>query len=185
MMKYLALLLGINVGGKNQIKMFDLKTCFEQMGLRDVVTFIQSGNVLFSTNEIDVAALTEKIEKELSSKFNYKSKVVLVSHAKLKSVIDEAPKGFGNKPTLYRYDVIFLKVPLSSSEAMKSVSVKEGVDEAFEGKNVLYFSRLITQASQSHLSRIVSMPVYQNMTIRNWNTTTKLLTLMEKESARK
>lgn len=61
---------------------------------------------------------------------------------------------------------------------MKSVRVKAGVDEAHAGKGVLYFSHLISKASQSQLSRLVSMPVYQSMTIRNWNTTTKLLELM-------
>lgn len=64
---------------------------------------------------------------------------------------------------------------------MKDVGVKEGVDTAHAGKTVLYFSRLISKAAQSHLSRIVGFPVYQFMTIRNWNTTTKLLALMEKE----
>jgi uncharacterized protein (DUF1697 family) len=50
------------------------------------------------------------------------------------------------------------------------------------GKHVLYFSRLISRASQSHLSRIISLPMYQNMTIRNWNTTTRLLAIMNKEN---
>jgi uncharacterized protein (DUF1697 family) len=57
------------------------------------------------------------------------------------------------------------------------------VDRAFAGKGVLYFSRLISRASQSNLTRIISLPVYQSMTIRNWNTTTKLLNMMEAMSA--
>ena len=62
---------------------------------------------------------------------------------------------------------------------MQSVTTKEGVDQAFAGKGVLYFSRLISRAAQSRLARIITMPVYQSMTIRNWNTTTKLLSMME------
>jgi uncharacterized protein (DUF1697 family) len=62
---------------------------------------------------------------------------------------------------------------------MKDVSTKAGVDTAHAGKQALYFSRLIAKASQSHLTKIIGLPVYQNMTIRNWNTTTKLLALME------
>ena len=93
----------------------------------------------------------------------------------------QAPPGFGSEPDTYRYDVIFLKEPLTSAEAMQSVSTKDGVDQAFAGNGVLYFSRLISKATQSHLPRIIGLPVYQNMTIRNWNTTTKLLVLMEKE----
>ena len=61
---------------------------------------------------------------------------------------------------------------------MKSVTVRRGVDRVFAGEGVLYFSRLISKATQSYLSRIVGTPPYKNMTIRNWNTTTKLLELL-------
>ena len=55
---------------------------------------------------------------------------------------------------------------------------RPGVDEAFAGRGVLYFSRLISRAAQSRLSKIVSLPIYQSMTMRNWNTTTMLLRMM-------
>jgi uncharacterized protein (DUF1697 family) len=62
---------------------------------------------------------------------------------------------------------------------MRSVLTREGVDRADAGPGVLYFSRLTSRASQSQLSRIVSTPAYRNMTIRNWNTTTKLARMLE------
>ena len=178
--QYLALLRGINVGGKNIIKMADLKACFEGMGFTEVLTFIQSGNVLFRSAEKDKKKLTRKIEQVLSERFSYTSRIVAVTHKELRKVIAEAPKGFGKDLDMYRYDVLFLKEPLTSLEAMKNVRVKEGVDEAHGGRSVLYFSRLISKASQSSLTKIITLPMYQNMTIRNWNTTTKLLALMEK-----
>jgi len=180
--EYLALLRGINVGGNNIIKMADLKASFENMGFTDVVTFIQSGNVLFRSAEKDKTKLTQKIEQVLSERFSYKSRLVVVAHKELKKAVVDAPKGFGKDLDKYRYDVIFLKEPLTPGEAMKNVSIKEGIDSAYAGASVLYFSRLISKASQSHLTKIIKLPVYQNMTIRNWNTTTKLLALMEKES---
>lgn len=178
---YLALLRGINVGGKNIIKMADLKASFESMGFSDVVTYIQSGNVVFASTEKDIAKLTDKIERTLSKRFNYTSRLVLVAHSEMKKIVAGAPKGFGDEPDKYRYDVIFLKEPLTPAKAMEQVSVRDGVDQAYEGKYVLYFSRLISRASQSYLTKIIGLPMYQNMTIRNWNTTTKLLVLMEKE----
>jgi uncharacterized protein (DUF1697 family) len=63
---------------------------------------------------------------------------------------------------------------------MKSVVMAPGVDDARAGTGVLYFSRLISKASQSRLSRLVGLPVYKNMTIRNWNTTTALLRMIER-----
>ena len=180
--QYLALLRGINVGGKNIIKMADLKACFENIGFTDVVTYIQSGNVLFKSAEKDKVKLINKIEKVLSERFNYKSRIVTVTHKQLKKVVEGAQRGFGKNADKYRYDVIFLKEPLTPNEAMKNVSAKEGVDNAYAGEYVLYFSRLIRKAAQSHLTKIITLPVYQNMTIRNWSTTTKLLALMEKRN---
>ncbi len=179
--QYLALLRGINVGGKNIIKMADLKASFESMGFSDVTTYIQSGNVVFASVEKDNARLIDRIEKELSKRFSYTSRLVLVAHPEMKKIVAGAPKGFGDEPDVYRYDVIFLKDPLTPAEAMEQVSTRDGVDQAYKGKYVLYFSRLISRASQSRLSRIISLPMYQNMTIRNWNTTTRLLAIMNKE----
>ena len=177
--EFVALLRGINVGGKNIIKMAELKACLEALGYRHVRTYIQSGNVLFSTDESDQARLASQLEDALSKSFNYQSRVVVRSDEEMKAIVAHAPKDFGSDPATYRYDVIFLKEPLTSAEAMKSVKTKEGVDQAFAGNGVLYFSRLNSKAGQSHLSRIITMPVYQSMTIRNWNTTTKLLDMME------
>lgn len=179
---YLALLRGINVGGKSIIKMATLKDCFEGMGFGNVATYIQSGNVLFESAEKNREKLEEKIEKALSKEFSVKSRVVVLSHGQLVDTVKRAPKGFGTEPAKYRYDVIFLKPPVTAREAVKQVSAKEGVDQVWVGAHVLYFSRFIAKAAQSHLSRIIQKPVYKSMTIRNWNTTTKLLAMMGKGS---
>lgn len=180
--KYLALLRGINVGGNNIIKMVDLKKCFESMGFTDVVTYIQSGNVIFSSEEKSQAKLITTIEECLSKKFNYKSKIVLVTDKQLEKVVKKAPKGFGTEPDTYRYDVIFIKEPLKPAAALKEIRLREGVDTAFAGEVVLYFARTIDQITKSYISKIVGTPNYKNMTIRNWNTTSKLLVLMQKQA---
>jgi uncharacterized protein (DUF1697 family) len=178
MSRYVSLLRGINVGGKNLIKMAELKACFEKQGFRDVVTYIQSGNVLFTSGESGPEKLTRRIEAVLVATFNCGSSVVLRSRKQMQDIVVRAPDGFGTQPTRYRYDVIYLKAPLSASTAMKSVPTNPDVDEARPGIGVLYFSRLISMASQSRLARLVSLPVYKSMTIRNWNTTTTLLRMM-------
>jgi uncharacterized protein (DUF1697 family) len=177
--RYVALLRGINVGGSNLIKMSDLKACLAAAGLREVTTYIQSGNVLFSAGRSSQPALVRQVENSLSARFAYQSRVVVRSFNQMRAVVEGAPAGFGKRPAAYRYDVIFLKEPLTAAEALKSVAAKPGVDEVFAGDGVLYFARLISKATQSHLSRIVGTPAYQSMTIRNWNTTTRLLALME------
>lgn len=175
--RYVTLLRGINVGGKNRIKMADLKACFESNGFEDVRTYIQSGNVLFRSTGTN-KQLTGRIERMLSNAFGYTATVVLRTQGQLQAVVDGAPEGFGGEPDRYRYDVIFLVPPFTASKALDKLPLKEGVDEVHSGRGVLYFSRLTERASQSKLSKLVSMPMYQQVTIRNWNTTTKLLGLM-------
>jgi uncharacterized protein (DUF1697 family) len=179
MARYVALLRGINVGGKNLIKVADLKTCLEDDGLEDVVTYIQSGNVMFRSGGESLATLTDRIERLLSATFGYEASVVLRSRQQMRATLDRAPAGFGEDPARFRYDALFLKAPLTARAAMRSVLTRDGVDEAHPGPGVLYFSRLTSQASQSRLNTIVGTPVYRSMTIRNWNTTTKLARMLD------
>jgi uncharacterized protein (DUF1697 family) len=175
--QYVALLRGINVGGKNLIPMARLKACFEGLGFEQVATYIQSGNVLFEAAGSDGVKLTRQIEKALAKTFSYRASVVLRSRKQMQETVRRAPRGFGSQPDKYRYDVLFLKAPLTAANALKIVAaqgVREGVDEVWPGPGALYFRRLVARATQSKLSRVVSLPIYQQMTIRNWNTTRRL-----------
>ena len=179
--QYLALIRGINVGGKNLVKMADLRDAFERMDFAEVATYIQSGNVLFRAPRQKREELAARIERELSARFGMELKVVLLTDALLKEVIDGAPRGFGGED--YRCDVIFLRKPVTVKAAFALIETREGVDQAWAGKGVLYFSRLAAKASGSRLSKIVALPEYQNMTIRSWSTTKKLAGLMDESSA--
>jgi uncharacterized protein (DUF1697 family) len=176
-----ALLRGINVGGKNLVKMDELRAAFEQMGFADVATYIASGNVLFRAPRQQSAKLAARIESELTRRFGIDLRVVLMTEAQLRTVVEEAPRGFGAKTELC--DVLFLRKPLTAKKAYAMVERREGVDRAWEGKGVLYFSRLKAKASSSRLSKIVGTPEYKNMTLRNWNTARKLLALMDARAA--
>jgi uncharacterized protein (DUF1697 family) len=179
MPRYVALLRGINVGGNNLIEMTALKACFEKQGFADVVTYIRSGNVLFSASASGAAKLAVGIETALTAAFNYEASVVLRSEKDMRAVVSRAPAGFGAQPDKYRYDVIFLKPPLTAAAALKDVPMKPGVDQAHAGPGVLYFSRLAARATSSRLGNVAAMPMYKRMTIRNWNTTTKLLQMLD------
>jgi len=157
--------------------MTDIKACFEEMGFVNVVTYIQSGNVLFDSNENDSVKLTLQIEKTLSERFNYNSKVVLITQQTLNQIISDAPEGFGVFPDDYRYDVIFLKSPHTAEDALSKIKTKESVDFVTAGNGVLYFSRLSSMSGQSQMTKMIGTAIYKEMTIRNWNTTTKLCEL--------
>mgnify|MGYP001548231431 FL=1 len=178
MTTWLALLRGINVGGRNRIRMSDLAACFEEAGYTDVRTYIQSGNVIFRARG-ERPALTVTIERMLADAFDYDATVELRDLAAMRSVVEQAPPGFGSEPDVYRYDVLFLLPPLAADEVLEALTPKAGVDIAWPGPGVVYHSRLIARASQSGLTRIVAHPFYRRMTVRNWNTTSRLLALMD------
>jgi uncharacterized protein (DUF1697 family) len=179
--RYLALLRGINVGGKNLIKMADLRIAVEAMGFSDVETYIQSGNVLFRAPRQKREVLAAGIESRLSRRFGTELKVVLLTEAQLKGVVEGAPRGFGGK--LHRCDVLFVRKPLTVKKAFGVLEFRPGIDSAWPGPGVVYYSRLDSRASGSRLSNFVILPEYQNVTIRSWSTTTKLLLKMDDRSA--
>ena len=179
MTRYVALLRGINVGGKNIIKMPALKEAFEANGFENVSTYIQSGNVLFDAPDTPAPQLTKRIEKMLAKAFDYVPTVVVWSRKQMRAIVDRAPKGFGSQPTKYRYDVFLLKEPLTAKAAMKHVPTNPAVDTADAGPGVIYFSRLTAKRTASRVTKFMVSPIYQSVTNRNWNTTKKLLELMD------
>jgi uncharacterized protein (DUF1697 family) len=170
---YVALLRGINVGGKNLIKMADLRLCLAGEALQNVRTYIQSGNVLFESR-LPVRDLSPMIEQAIESAFSYPGPVVVVSQKELGAVIEKCPPAFLADLGEYRRDVVFLKPPCRAQDVLPTVRLKGGVDQAFEGNSVLYFKRLISRASESYLPKVIANPAYKSMTVRNWNTTVKL-----------
>jgi uncharacterized protein (DUF1697 family) len=176
---YVALLRGINVGGKNLIKMPALKECFEADGFEDVTTYIASGNVLFRGSG-STAALAARIENILSKSFDhYQASVVIKSRTQMRSIVEKAPKGFGKKPDTYHSDVCFLKDSLVAATALKQVDLREGVDNVWAGRGVLYFQRLTAKRTQSRMGKMASLPIYKSMTIRSWSTTARLQKMLD------
>lgn len=176
---YLLLLRGINVGGKNKISMTTLKQILEDRGFRSVTTFIQSGNIILQSN-LSAGVLSQKIENLLSENFTLDSsiiKVLALTRDQLRAIIKNKPEGFGEHPETYHSDVIFL-MGIDTSQALSVFSPKEGVDKVWPGEGVIYSQRLSALRTKSRLNKIVGTTPYKSMTIRNWNTTVKLLQLL-------
>lgn len=178
-MKYVALLRGINVGGKNKVAMAELKKCFEELKFKNVKTFIASGNVIFETS-LTQNKIAKRIELVLPRKFKLDSeliKVLIVSHKELKDIVKNAPKGFGEAPDKYYSDAIFL-MGIRSQDAIKDFDPHPEVDSVWEGKGVIYHQRLSAKRTKSRMGRIAAKPIYKNITIRSWNTVQKIAKLL-------
>lgn len=177
---YIVLLRGINFGGRNKIPMSALRLCLEQAGFTDVMTYIQSGNVILRSS-LSQEQTAEVIEKLLPENFLLDSPIVktlVLSTALLRATFDNKPAGFGDQPDKYHSDAIFL-IGIDVAEAMKVFTPREGVDVVSPGEGVIYSQRLSAERTKSRLNRIIGTIPYQSMTVRNWNTVMRLLQLAQ------
>jgi uncharacterized protein (DUF1697 family) len=184
MTRYLVLLRGINVGGRNKVAMADLRELLESHGHSKVSTYIASGNVFLSSDR-SAAAIKRELERALPKAFKLDSELIAVlvlTRAQLQAIVRKRPDGFGDKPDTYHSDVVFL-MGIDAATAMKVFDPRPGVDEVWPGVGVIYSQRLSSQRTKSRLAKIVGTPAYKSMTIRSWATTLALLERMEAPEA--
>ena len=178
--RYLILLRGINVGGRNKVPMAALRELLESHGHTKVSTYIASGNVILSSDQ-SAAAIKRELEEALPKVFKLDSDLIAVlvlTRAQLRAIVRKRPKGFGDHPDRFHSDAIFL-MGIDAPTAMKVFDPRAGVDEVWPGAGVIYSQRLSAERTKSRLGRIVGTPAYKSMTIRSWQTTLALLERME------
>ncbi|OGG04835.1 hypothetical protein A2Z33_06020 [Candidatus Gottesmanbacteria bacterium RBG_16_52_11] len=180
MTNYIALLRGINVGGKNIIRMADLKTCFEGLGFGKVTTFIQSGNVLFATSGKTPEKLVTTIERALDKTFNYKSTVLVRSASDIAGVLTDVPRDWKTRTDLRCY-VAFVKPPVTVAEVIREIPVKAGIDTISAGKGAVYMTTVLSGLTKSGLNKIIGKNIYRLITIRNYSTMKKIAALMNND----
>jgi uncharacterized protein (DUF1697 family) len=174
---FVALVRGINVGGRNPIRMPELVECFRDAGYREVGTYLQSGNVLFTAADKTrkkAPKLEADVEAMLEERFGTPLLVVIRSRDQLAQTIDAAPKDHGS-PKL-RSDIFFLKHPLTAEKALAEMpELREGVDSVAPGPGAIYFSRVAAKATKTRIQKFMGMPVFQQVTVRTWGTSVRLL----------
>ena len=180
--KYVVLLRGINVGGKNKVPMARLRELLEELGYSGVSTNIASGNV-FVSSDLAANEIKRQIEEALPKAFHLDSELVAVlvlSESQLRAVVKNKPKGFGDAPGTYHSDAIFL-IDIDAKTALAVFDPRPGVDAVWAGKGVIYSQRLSAERTRSRLGKIAGTPAYKSMTIRSWQTTLALLERLERD----
>ncbi len=179
MTKYIAFLRGINVGGKNKVPMPELKILIEQNGFVDVVTYINSGNVIFSSDRSDVEEIKKECEAFIEDKFSFRIPVAIVPGKDLLDALDNAPSWW-NKDEDSKHNAIFVIPPVTVDEVFKDIGTAkpeyEKVD--FYGR-VIFWSAPIETFSRTRWSKVTSSSLYDKLTIRNANTVNKLALLIK------
>lgn len=170
MTKYVAFLRGINVGGRI-IKKDELKACFEKAGYKNVTTWLQTGNVTFESDK-QVSALKKEIEAALTKTFNYPAKVIVLSTANLKKIIEANP--FEGAPKDYHQYVIFFENGLEKDFIAEVPEAKGEKTKA--GQGVVYWKVQKGMTLQSQRGKLLTQAKYKNFnTNRNINTLKKIV----------
>jgi uncharacterized protein (DUF1697 family) len=175
-MKYAAFLRGINVGGKNKIKMETLRACFEALGFENVKTYINSGNIVFETVKTDDKKLAERIEKAIENEFGLNIKTMVRSLIEIEEIVKNNPFDgqFENDKDLH---VFFLDEELSAEKRELLLS-QTSENEKFAVRDREIFYLLHINFSDSLMGKdYIGKKLKVSATARNWRTVNKVLEL--------
>lgn len=177
-MTYVALLRGINVGGNNKVEMPRLKMVFEQAGMQSVVTYINSGNVIFHDDAHAPAALMQKLETAIEKEFGFAVKVLLRSKNQIEDIIRALPDSWVNDAAT-KCDVMFLWEHVAGEKVLEQLTIKSDIDEVKYAGDAILWRVDKKYVTKSGMMKIVGTELYKHMTIRNCNTVRKLWNLMK------
>lgn len=176
-MIYVALLRGINVGGNNKVNMPQLKAAFERIGLENVRTYINSGNIVFRDTSNAPGKLVDLIERTIHEEFGFRVSVLIRDINAIRTVIEALPDDWSNGQTM-KCDVLFLWDDIDQEDILNQLIVKPGIDTVRYVPGAILFAVDRTNVTKSGLMRLIGTPLYKRMTIRNCNTTRKLFEIM-------
>jgi uncharacterized protein (DUF1697 family) len=180
MIKYVALLRGINVGGSKLIKMAELSRIFASMGLKNVRTYIQSGNVLFESSKTDPIALTKQIEKALSAAVGFEVPVVLRTIPQLEAIVKLNPFKKVKPDAGAKLYVTFLVEPLKTKPKIPLLSPKKDCEIIhLTAREVFTVAFAMPNGRSAELMAFIEKEFGKSVTTRNWNTVIKILALAQ------
>jgi len=194
MASHVALLRGINVGGRNKVPMAELREVAASLGHTGVSTYIQSGNVLFSTEKTETGQLAAALEAAISERFGLRASVVVLSRDELARILDGNP--YRDEPNPRLVHVVFLNAELPPDvldrigAAQAAVAAKGSRDTVQVAGQAVYLHTPdgfgTSELAQVLLSRVLSPPAKQKKqaavaTARNMATSAKLLSLCEEK----
>jgi uncharacterized protein (DUF1697 family) len=182
-MRYVALLRGINVGGKNKVAMADLRQIAEALGHTEIATYIQSGNLVFTSADENSSTLADALESEIARRLDVRPAVVVLSRADLAQVIADNP--FPEESNPKALHAVFHRQPMTG-EAIAAVGAAEqkarakGSRDAAAVVGATLFMRTPDGLGRSELAAQLARSVTKTAgTARNWATVSRLLEMLD------
>lgn len=178
-MKYLLLLRGINVGGNSKVSMADLRTALEKSGFHQVRTYINSGNVLFESDDKDTGRLVDQAETTIKKTFGFAVDCVVIAEETYKNMVDSAPAWWGTADPTMRSDALFI---LRRGTAKAIVDKVGAVNDAYEWidarEGIVYWTIDRRHYGKARLPKIIGSDEYKTISMRSSTTTRKLYALL-------
>lgn len=175
-MKYVALLRGINISGKNKISMIDLKKCMESSGFLNVKTVLNSGNVIFDSN-LDINKISENIIELVKKNFNLSIPILIITVEELKDIINNSPIWWDSKNKDTYANLIFAMPNVTANLVCDKLGKpSENIDKILVYKNVIFWSFQLKDYCKSNWwINSASKEIKNDITIRTSRTVKKII----------
>lgn len=180
LMRHVALLRGINVGGNNKINMKELKTVFEEAGMENVKTYINSGNIIFSSSHPSPKELAGILEAAILENFNLEIRVLVYSLDQYEKIAQAIPPDWTNGDQM-KSDVLFLWEEIDRDSILEEVEAKPEIDRLLYVPGALFWAVDRQWVTKSGMMKLAGSALYKRMTVRNVNTARKIYELMKEE----
>jgi len=176
-MKCVALLRGINVGGKHKVEMARLKAVFEDLGYNNVKTYINSGNVIFSTHK-DPSGIVGAINNAIKAEFGFSVPVIIKSQSQVAHICSKIPAHWQNDKD-QKTDVIFLNSQIDKPGVIADIQYDPNIETVIYIKGAVVWNVGRNNTKPGSAIKLVKSDLYQHMTVRNINTVRKLHEMLD------
>ena len=181
-MKYIVLLRGINISGKNKISMNELKAGLEKIGFENVSTYLNSGNAIFQSEIDNKEVIKENIQRMIKERFNLEIPVYVTTASELEDILKHTPEWWGtNNKELYD-NMIFIIPPTKYEEVYNTIGeTKENLEKIQEYNNIIFWSYKLKEYRKTNWwPKTAGTSISDKITIRTANTMRKVLELCNK-----
>ncbi|MGB4985769.1 MAG: DUF1697 domain-containing protein [Erysipelotrichaceae bacterium] len=181
MNKYIALLRGINISGKNKISMSELKASFLSHGYTDALSYLNSGNIIFCCNTEDKIQISSDIRAMIKKEFELDIPVLVISQSELKTLLDKKPDWWGNADNGWYDNLIFVLPSATAVEIAEKVGQPTADLERIEvfENNIFWSFDRVKYAKANWWKKTASVGIGELLTIRTANKLKKIVEMLE------
>ena len=181
-MKFIVLLRGINISGKNKLLMSELKKVLEENQYTNISTYLNSGNVILESNTKNEEAIMKDIYEIVKAKFNLEIPIFVTNESTLESILSNSPEWWGTNNKEIYDNLIFIIPPVKFEDVYNAIGEpKEGLEKIKEYNNSIFWSYDLKKYRKSNWwVKTASVDIKDKITIRTANTMKKILELCKK-----